>query len=185
MSAAAPITPGRWRLPTIGLLGGLLLASASCTGYNAANPPGTEVTLLYIAPVQNDAFVSEFAALFETQLRQAFLETAAVRLVDLEDEAEEVLRVRLEGYEEENTAYASADTGRPIAATARIRAHYTLGTPEEADAFIADARQEVRIPIYAASGDSFHRPRYQSEPALARSLAQSLRDDILNPWLRR
>lgn len=158
------------------VLAGLLLSG--CGTYHSGAGYQPPFQAIYPAPVQTEAFSPGFARLLDDSLRQVLQRDQRVRLVSPE-QAEVVLQVHLIEFSEDLSAFSPQDSGRPVSMRNRIIARLDLGPPDQPKALLDQRLVEAQIRLYSPEDSAFHSARFQSQPALARQLAERIRDAVM------
>lgn len=144
---------------------------AGCAGYQKGSMPNREVATVYLEPVQNEAYISGIAPLFQSALGRGIIESPLLRPADSAESADMVAYVRLSDYEEQPIGYLESDTGQPISARVQLSAIISLwgasGNP-----IVEDETIRTDSAVYSAPETAFSNPIDQSKPAIVRSLAK-------------
>ncbi|MGE9290722.1 MAG: LPS assembly lipoprotein LptE [Puniceicoccales bacterium] len=148
---------------------------SGCTGYQRGSLPDAHTASVYLKPVQNEAYLSGIAPLFQSELRQQILDSRTLILADKPEDADMEAYVRLVDYNEEPIGYLETDTGQPISARLSLSALITLSeTDSEGDYLLEDSRVSIDTAVYSSPSTAFPNPVDQSKPAMARNLAQKV-----------
>jgi hypothetical protein len=164
-----------------------VLFIAGCSHYQLGTEGKLAFTRLYIAPVENTAALPQAAAVFSTQLRDAFLRDSRVTLVNSSEEADATLTVSLSQLTRGVATARPDDTGLArkfevtINATCTLRDNRTQAALFEKRPVTA-MRQLFTTPSpYATESDQLQ-AEYNLMPELARALADRIAHTVLDVW---
>lgn len=156
----------------------LLIASQGCQHYGTGALPSDHKVYVYLEPVQNEAYISGFANLFQSELVEALRNSPVVVLVQDERQADYSGQVRLRNFDKQAIAYAESDTGQPASARYSIDAWLSLLRREDGSLLLDNNRVTADISVYVDAAQSFTMPGFQSKPTLARDLARNVARSI-------
>ena len=174
-----------------GIFASLLLSAfclmSSCSHYRMVELGAFPYKNLYINNISNQSFAPNAQILFNSQLRQRFLEKGNVRLVNDPSLADCQLFVEMVDYKRSPLSRASDDPGRINAMD------YTLSVlvsfyDNNKDTFLIEAhRLQSTEPIfYTKTGDSvlsdIKEAEYRSIPRITNDLASQITDLIYGNW---
>ncbi|MFP4352675.1 MAG: hypothetical protein ACLFRP_09370 [Puniceicoccaceae bacterium] len=160
----------RWfRAPPVLLAAVLLLGG--CAGYRTGGLPDPTPASVFLRPVQNEAYISGMAAIFQNELRRAVMGSPYLRLADRADDADMTAYVRLTDFRESPVAFLESDSGQAISSRIALSAVLTLENPETGEVILADEALTGNMAVYSDPETAFTDPLDQSKPALARDLA--------------
>lgn len=146
---------------------------AGCAGYQKGSLPNSETASLYLEPIQNEAYISGVAPLFQSELRRQILSSRLLKLVPTPEEADMVAYIRLLDYEEQPIGYLKSDTGQPISARISVSAQLTLTeTDIDETVLIEDMPLTANSAVYSSPSTAFPNPVDQSKPAMVSDLAR-------------
>ncbi len=164
-----------------------VLFIAGCSHYQLGTEGKLAFTRLYIAPVENTAALPQAAAVFSTQLRDAFLRDSRVTLVNSSEEADATLTVSLSQLTRGVATARPDDTGLArkfevtINATCTLRDNRTQAALFEKRPVTA-VRQLFTTPSpYSTESDQLQ-AEYNLMPELARALADRIAHTVLDVW---
>jgi hypothetical protein len=157
--------------PASTLLTLLTLLLAGCAGYQPGPLPDSRVATVFLEPVQNEAYLSGIAPLFQSALHRGILESRLLRPVNSPAEADMIAYVRLRDFEEQPVAFLESDTGQPISARVSLSAVITLWDGEET-LIVEDETVRAEAAVYSSPQTAFSNPIDQTKPAIVRNLAR-------------
>jgi len=145
---------------------------AGCAGYQRGPLPDSKPASVYLEPIQNEAYISGFAPLFQNELRKAILNSRLLILSDDPEDADMIAYIRLRDFDEEPIGFLESDTGQPISARVQISAILSLWDSPLKDVSLVE-NEVVRVDsaVYSSPQTAFTAPVDQSKPAIARNLA--------------
>tara|TARA_R100000027_G_scaffold61057_1_gene52176 strand:+ start:10467 stop:10991 length:525 start_codon:yes stop_codon:yes gene_type:complete len=162
----------------------LVVFMFGCASYQTGSLPDSHIAHIYLKPVQNEAFVSGVAPLYQSALREGILESRLLRLVSNPADADMVAYIRLTDFEEQPIAYLETDTGQPISARISLSAIISLSSSDSNDNDLAEDRVvSTNSAVYSAPTTAFPNPVDQTKPTMVRDLAQKtvLELELLRP----
>ncbi len=169
----------RSRLITTWLVA-LACFASGCSHYRLGTDGKLTFQRLYVAPVGNDTSLPQVIALVSTSIRESLLRDGRVVLVDSPDEADAVLSVTLTGYGREVATVRPDDTGLARKFNLNLNARCTLRDQRNGTVLFADRALSSRRQIFTDSGQL--QAEYQTLPLLATSLAENIRNAVLDVW---
>ncbi len=154
----------------------LLLATSliGCSGYRPGSLPDGPPVKAYLEPVQNEAYVSGIAPLFQREVRSIALQSRNLTLVSSPSDADVTAYVRLADYLERQIAFLEKDSGQAITSRVSLSAILTVSEPGADDPLIDEETLSVQSPVYSDPETAFPNPVDQTKPTLARNLAASV-----------
>ena len=164
-----------------------LLFFTGCSHYQLGTEGKLTFTRLYIAPVENEAALPQVAAVFSTQLRDAFLRDGRVVLVNTSEEADATLTVSLNQYTRNVATSRADDTGLARKFELTIYSHCTLRDNRSNAALfekrpINVTRQLFTTPTPTATESDQLQAEYNLMPVLAGALADRVAHTVLDVW---
>lgn len=162
----------------------LAILLVGCAGYQKGALPDTRSATLYLMPVQNEAYLSGFASLFQSELRRQILASRMLKLVPSPEEADMIAYIRVADFEEQSIGFLESDTGQPISARMSIAGYLTLTETDAAETIIVEEKPfSVNSAVYSSPSTAFTNPVDQSKPSIARNLASKavLEIELLRP----
>ncbi|OAM90754.1 LPS assembly lipoprotein LptE [Termitidicoccus mucosus] len=164
-----------------------LLLSAACSHYRLGTGGTLAFSTLYVAPVENEANLPQGAALFSTQLREAFLRDSRVTLVNDPASADATLTVELVRLDRAMTSARTYDTGLARKFDLTLASRCTL-RDNRAGRLLIDkrpvtaTRQVFSTPAPAATQSDQLQAEYNTMPLLAGALAENISHAVLDVW---
>jgi outer membrane lipopolysaccharide assembly protein LptE/RlpB len=162
------------------------LALTGCGTYRLGT--GTEPAFhsLYVAPVTNDAGMPQAAALFSRELREAFLRDGRISLAASAEAADAVLEISLQSYSREATSALPQDTRLARKFDLELTALATLRVHEGKEIFrnreLNATRQVFTTATPTGEVSRQQQAEYNTQPLLARRLAEEAVHAVLNTW---
>ena len=159
---------------------------AACSHYRLGSGATLPFRTLFIAPVENAAGIPQ-AAIFSSQLREAFIRDARVSLVSSPAGADAVLTVSLESYTRNMTTALPRDSGLArkfditVAAVCTLRDNRSGGVYFEKRPVTA-TRQIFTTPSPDSRQSDQLQAEYNTMPLLAASLAENTARAVLDVW---
>jgi hypothetical protein len=168
----------------------LILAAlpfTGCSHYRLGTEGRLTFTRLYLAPVQNDAVLPQAAALFSSQLREAFLRDSRLVLVNSPEEAEATLTVSLGTLDRRVATVRPDDTGLARKFELALTALCTLRDTRTGAALfearpVEAMRQVFTTPTPTVRESDQLQAEYNVMPHLAKSLADRVAHTVLDVW---
>ncbi len=172
------------------LLAALLLPVlffTGCSHYQLGTESKLTFTRLYIAPVENTAALPQAAAVFSTQLRDAFLRDSRVTLVNSSEEADATLTVSLAQLTRGVATARPDDTGLARKFEITVHALCTLRDNHTHTALfekrsVNATRQLFTTPSPYVSESDQLQAEYNLMPQLATALADRIAHTVLDVW---
>lgn len=161
----------------LGVVGLGLLSACSHYYLGRATPP--PFNSLAIAPVANACFAPQVQAALSDQLARAFVSDGTVKVAS-QDHADATLEVTLIQFSQAMSATREGDTALARSYDLTLVALCTLVNNQTQETLID--RAEVTSTLNLQVDSNFIDIQYQALPALARTLAQKIRDKVLNSW---
>ncbi|MFT3781628.1 MAG: LPS assembly lipoprotein LptE [Nibricoccus sp.] len=164
-----------------------LALSTGCAHYQLGTEGKLSFHTLYVAPVQNKAYLPQAVAVVTTQIREAFIHDGRVSLVNSAAEAEAVLNVTVVSYRRDVTTARPDDTGLARKFNLTLTASCTL-REKSSDAALFENRvvtveQQIFATATPAQVDSNQiQAEYQALPQLAAKLADKIAHASLDVW---
>jgi hypothetical protein len=170
----------------------LFLSAAGCSTYRLGTAGDTQdVQNLFIAPVESNGLIPQSSAIFTTQIRDAFLRDARVRVVNSPEEADAVLNVSLVRADRQGQVgsriatgvdpNAPQDLGRARKFEQEVVAHLDLASPDGAKTYFTDREVRVERQLYTDGGQQLQ-AEYNLVPQLAEPLARAVRGAVVDTW---
>jgi len=156
------------------LLFATLTLLPGCRHYHTGSLPQAHRITVFLAPTQNEAYISGFASLFQNELLESFRKSSVIILTEDEKSADYSMQVRLRNFNKQAIAYAESDTGQPASARYSIEAWVSLLDREKGSFLLENDLVNADISIYVDAAQSFTIPGFQSNPTLARDLATNV-----------
>lgn len=163
----------------------LLLSMASvglfsaCSHYQLGRSSTPCFCSLGIAPICNNSFAPQIQSLLADQLVRAFVTDGTLQIMPVGD-ADATLEVTIIDYVQSIEATRDDDTALARSYDLTIRVVCTLidncTRKKLFDCVPVSAKLDLQV------NSNFVDVQYQAMPALARILAQRIRDRVLNPW---
>lgn len=161
------------RMPTALLLLATVFLSG-CSGYRSGSLPEGPPVTVYLEPVQNEAYVSGMAPLFQQKVNQLALQSRHLTLVSDKADAELSAYVRLKNFEERRVAFLEEDSGQAITSRVSLSALLTVTDTTSGRLLIENEALSAQAPVYSDPETAFSNPVNQTKPLLARNLASSV-----------
>ncbi len=158
---------------TLFCLGAALLALlTACVGYEPGVSPGTTTPKrIFLLPLQNEAYISGIAPLFQKELRRIALLNQNLIVVDSPAEADFEVYVRLADYREKPVAFLPRDSGQAVSSRISLGAFLTVTATADGEPLVEDGYLSAQSAVYSDPPTAFPNPVDQSKPVLARNLA--------------
>jgi len=169
----------------------ILFAFSSCRSYNLGHPGELAFESIYIAPVKNDSYAPQAQALVSSDIREAFIRDARVKVVTSEEAADVVLEVTLTEYKRSPGARSNVDTVQAFDFDITLESKVGLYDPISGKYLFENERIEARTNAYtenpyagagALNTQTYHIAERQALPNLSRSMAQRIADRVLSAW---
>lgn len=164
-----------WAILGLTLLG--LLSACSHYYLGRSTPP--PFSTLAILAVENDSFAPQIQAALSDQLVRTFVSDGTVKIVPA-GEAEATLSVIVTNFDQSLSATRESDTALARSYDLTLGAVCTLTNNQTRTTLLDQALVSTTLNLQVES--NFIDVQYQAMPALARNLAQKIRDRILNAW---
>ena len=148
-----------------------LLFFGGCASYQWEE--GSSLQRIYVAPVTNEAFAPHFSGLLTTEIRQELIRSGQYELVD-EGQAELVLKTNVTGATRTRSALDPTDTGQSISRDYRIRTSIELF--DRSGDLLKEQEISALNEVYLVFNGA--EEERQSQPDLARQLAQQIRHEL-------
>lgn len=158
----------------------LALLSAGCANYRLGTGGTLAFQRLYVAPVANETTLPQAVALVSTQIREHLIRDGRVRLVSSAEDADATLVITLTDYGREVATVRSDDTGLARKFDLTLTAKATLRDQRSGDALFENRVLTSKRQAFTDSGQL--QAEYQTLPLLANSLAESVRNAVLDVW---
>lgn len=156
------------------------LALVGCSHYRLGTEAAPAFATLHVAVVKSDALVPQAQALVTTQLREAFIKDARVRLVDSADEADATLTVTLDSYFRGTTVSRPDDTGLARRFELTLAARATLVDQRTNRPIFEGRTLSAKRGVFTDSGQL--QSEYETLPLLATDLANKAVSATLDVW---
>ncbi|MBA3849821.1 MAG: hypothetical protein C0502_07475 [Opitutus sp.] len=157
-----------------------LLGLAGCSHYRLGTEAAPRFATLHVAVVKSETLLPQAAALFTTELREAFIKDGRVRLVDSADEAEAILAVTLVDYSRGVAVTRADDTGLARRFDLTLSARATLTDRRARSDLFKDRPLVAKRGAFTDDGQI--QSEYQTLPLLAARLAEQVRKAALETW---
>ncbi|GAB1487786.1 hypothetical protein MASR2M8_02270 [Opitutaceae bacterium] len=157
---------------------GLLVSG--CAHYQLGTGSTLTFQRLYVAPVANDTTLPQAVALVSAQIRETLLRDGRVTLVNSEEEADATLVVTLTNYGREVATVRPDDTGLARKFNLTLEARATLRDQRAGRLLFENRALTSQRQVFTDSGQL--QAEYQTLPLLAASLAESVRNAVLDVW---
>jgi hypothetical protein len=173
--------------PLFAALAIIALSFTGCSHYQLGTEGKLTFTRLYIAPVENDAALPQAAAIFSTQLREAFLRDSRVTLVNSSSDADATLTVSLNRLVRGVATARPDDTGLARKFELTVRSVCTLRDNRSGAALfekrpVTVTRQLFTTPSPYVSESDQLQAEYNLMPQLAQALADRVAHTVLDVW---
>lgn len=158
-----------------------------CSHYQLGTEGKLTFTRLYIAPVENTAALPQAAAVFSTQLRDAFLRDGRIVIVNSPEEAEATLTVSLNQLTRNVATSRADDTGLARKFELTIHSICTLRDERTNTVLfekrpVSVMRQAFTTPTPTATESDQLQAEYNLMPLLAQALADRVAHTVLDVW---
>ena len=172
-----------------------LLFTSACSHYRLGIGVERDYESIFIPPIQTNAQLPQAAAIFTTQIREAFIRDGSLRVVNTADEADAVLSVEVGKLTRNGLTSLPTDSGlsRKMGLTLDVTA--TLRDPKGKKTWFAHRAISIERQIFTddgtmnpAAATTYLKPvqqtqaEYQIVPQLAEVLADRLKGTVLETW---
>lgn len=164
-----------WIFPLIATLG---LLFQSCSHYQAGDGSALPFSTLSVSPVVNQSQAPQITQVLNHDIRQAFIRSG--RVIVENSGADARLEVTLTGYERENIATNSQDTGLARKYALSLRGTCTLKRDGSDSAYFSNRPVSVTLDIFLDSGQT--RAETNAIPLLSKKLAEAIANEVLQTW---
>jgi hypothetical protein len=160
---------------------------AGCSHYQLGTEGKLTFSRLYIAPVENDAALPQAAAVFSSQIRDAFVRDGRVVIVNSSEEAEATLTVSLNQLTRNVATGRPDDTGLARKFELTIHSLCTLrdnrtNTVLFDKRHVSVMRQAFTTPTPSTTESDQLQAEYNLMPVLAGALADRVAHTVLDVW---
>jgi outer membrane lipopolysaccharide assembly protein LptE/RlpB len=182
------------RLAAFALLAFAVLGAA-CSHYRLGTGVSRDFESIYITPVDTNAVVPQSAGLLTTQIREAFIRDARLRVVNTPDEADAILTIRLNGLRRNTQSSLPSDGGLARTFGLVLDASATLRDVKGEKTWFADRPLWVERQIFTNDGTAiattsgpYLAPLQQTQaeytlvPTLGEDLAAKAKSAVLDTW---
>jgi outer membrane lipopolysaccharide assembly protein LptE/RlpB len=182
------------RLVAPALLAFAVLGTA-CSHYRLGTGVSRDFESIFIAPVDTNAVVPQSAGLLTTQIREAFIRDARLRVVNTPDEADAVLTISLKGLRRNAQTALPSDAGLARTFGLVLDASATLRDVKGEKTWFTDRALRVERQIFtndgtaiATTGGPYLAPLQQTQaeytivPTLGEELAAKAKSAVLDTW---
>ncbi len=156
------------------------LLASGCAHYQLGTGSKLTFQRLYVAPVANDTALPQAVALVSTQIRESLLRDGRVTLVSAEADADATLVITLTNYGREVATVRPDDTGLARKFNLTLEAKATLRDQRTGKLLFENRALSSQRQAFTDSGQL--QAEYQTLPLLAASLAESVRNAVLDVW---
>ena len=180
------------RLAAFALIFTSLLFGSACSHYRLGTGSDRPYETLFIAPVDTNGVIPQSAAIFSTQLREAFIKDGRLRVVNTPEEADAILSVKLGSMRREKLTSIPGDGGLSRKLGLSLEATCTLTERKGGKVWFADRPLRVERQIFTETGTGTTvativtgqqiQAEYQIVPQLAEPLAAQVRSAVLDTW---
>lgn len=157
---------------------GLLLGG--CTHYRLGTGGTLSFQRVYVAPVVNETGLPQAVALVSSQVREHLLRDGRVALASSPEDADATLTLTLTDYGREVATVRPDDTGLARKFNLTLTAKATLREQRTGKSLFDDRVVTSRKQAFTDSGQL--QAEAQTLPLLADSLAESVRNAVLDVW---
>lgn len=158
---------------------GMLLLLSACSHYYLGRSHEIGFTTLAILPIENDSLAPQIQGILSDQLMHTLISDGTVKIVRSED-AEATLQVTIIEFNQSLNATQEQDTGLARSYNLQLAAECTLINKKKNEVLLNNTLISSTLNLQVDT--HFVDAQYQAMPALARDLAQKIRDRILNNW---
>ncbi len=152
---------------------------SACSHYYLGRSTPLPFDSLAIVPVKSQCFAPQLQALINDQLVHSFVSDGTVSILP-EDKAEATLHITLSEFEQLLSSTREADTGLARSYDVTLVADCTLVDNKTQTPLFEHCKVSSTLNLQVES--SFVDVQYQAMPALAKTLAQKIRDRVLDNW---
>ncbi|MEN9840273.1 MAG: hypothetical protein RL376_73 [Verrucomicrobiota bacterium] len=170
----------------------VLLGATACSHYRLGTGVERPFETVFIPPVITQGQIPQAAAVFTTQLREAFIRDGRLQVVNTPEEADVVLEIKIGDYARRALTALPSDTGlaRKMGLTLDLTA--TLRDTKGEKIWFADRPIRIERQIFtddgSSAGPTFLQPvqqtqaEYQLVPQLAEAAAEKIKSAVLDTW---
>ena len=168
---------------------------AACSHYRLGTGVSRDFDSIFIAPVDTNAVVPQSAGLLTTQVREAFIRDARLRVVNTPDEADAILTISLKGLRRDALTSLPSDAGLARTFGLVLEASATLRDTKGEKAWFTDRALRVERQIFTNDGTAipttsgpYLAPNQQTQaeytivPTLGEELAAKAKSAVLDTW---
>lgn len=156
------------------------LLASGCAHYQLGTGGKLTFQRLYVAPVANETALPQAVALVSAQIRESLLRDGRVTLVSAEADADATLVITLTNYGREVATVRPDDTGLARKFNLTLEAKATLRDQRTGTLLFENRALSSQRQAFTDSGQL--QAEYQTLPLLAASLAESVRNAVLDVW---
>lgn len=172
-----------------------VLLGAACSHYRLGTGATLDFETVFIAPVETNAVIPQSTALLSTQLREAFIRDARVRVVNTPDEADAILTVKLESLHRDSLTTLPSDGGLARSFGLVLDASINLRDVKGEKTWISNRKLRVERQVFTNDGTTVASPKgpylvptqqtqaeYTIVPTLGEALASQVKSAVLDTW---
>lgn len=167
-------------LVRFGLCTLLCWVAVGCSHYRLGTGATVAFQRLYVAPVINDTPTPQVVAVVGAQVRESLLRDGRVSLVNSPEEADAILTITLQRLGREVATVRPDDTGLARKFNLTLESRVTLRAARSDQVYFADRPITSERQTFTDSGQL--QAEYQTIPLLATSLAERIRNAVLDVW---
>ena len=149
----------------------------SCASYQAGDGSSLPFTSIQVNPVRNQSQAPQITQVLNHDLRESFIHSGRVTV---ENGANTQLNVTLTGYDRDNIATNSQDTGLARKYALTLSATCDLVRTGEDAAYFNNRPVTVTVDIFLDSGQT--RSETNAIPLLSKKLAAAIANEVLQTW---
>ncbi len=168
---------------------------AACSHYRLGTGVSRDIDSIYIAPVDTNAVIPQSAGLLTTQIREAFIRDARLRVVNTPDEADAILTISLKGLRRDTLTSLPSDAGLARSFGLVLDASATLRDVKGEKTWFADRALRVERQVFTNDGTAIATPEgsylvplqqtqaeYTIVPNIGEDLAAKAKSAVLDTW---
>ena len=171
------------------------ILGAACSHYRLGTGASRDFDSIFIAAVDTNAVIPQSAGLLTTQIREAFIKDARLRVVNTPDEADAILTISLKNLRRDTLTSLPSDSGLARTFGLVLEASATLRDVKGEKTWFADRALRVERQIFTNDGTSIATPsgpflvpqqqtqaEYTIVPTLGEELAAKAKSAVLDTW---
>lgn len=152
---------------------------SACSHYYLGRSQTIGFSTLAILPIENDSLAPQIQGILSDQLVHAFISDGTVKIVRKE-QAEATLKISIVGFNQSLNATRENDTALARSYDLELTAQCTLIDTRDNKTLLNETNVTAHLNLQVDS--DFVDIQHQAMPALARDLAQKIRDRTLTNW---